>query len=126
MTVESMVASQGLELPPREIVMTLSSARAVLHAVERGIGLGWCTIRAFESGQILGAVPVRIAEIRFNRQLHVIHRRGQLGDIPRAFLQWLRDERSEVIDEEVEQTARVISDGGPAGFKPGTATQPSP
>jgi len=91
-TVADTLKKLGLEQPKPKSVISMNSGPASLLAVQKGFGLCWISIMAFESGGVAGVSPVRISEARFERKLYLVHSRRALKPVAKAFTRWLLDD----------------------------------
>jgi DNA-binding transcriptional LysR family regulator len=91
-TVADTLHKLGLEQPKPKSVISMNSGPASLLAVQKGFGLCWISIMAFESGGVAGVSPVRISESRFERKLYLVHSRRALKPAATAFTRWLLED----------------------------------
>jgi len=101
--IRGVLLQQGLQLPERQIVMSLESEQECLKAATQGIGLCWVTNVLFNRGDVSGAVPVRLKGFRFNRTLYVIHSAKPLMPAGRAFLDSLPKLKQRILGRRSSQ-----------------------
>lgn len=99
-TVESLnhaLARRRLRLPPRRVIMVLSSSQAMIEAVRQGLGVGFVsTLALAEAGA--DVVGVRLAEVSTRRQLSLVYRSAwSLPPAAAAFVRSL-EERGELLE----------------------------
>jgi DNA-binding transcriptional LysR family regulator len=110
-TVASKLRQLGIEHPQRRVVMALNSAQACLNAVSHGFGMSWISYLPFSRGEVVGAAPVRIRGIRFDRKLYLVHPRRPLSPVARVFMAWLL-ERHQQTGELTQSSRELVKPNG--------------
>jgi DNA-binding transcriptional LysR family regulator len=84
------LSQRNLVLPPRRVVMVLSSCQAIIAAVQQGLGVGFVSSLALDRSTASGVVGVRIAEVPTLRRLYLIHGdRSPLSPVAAAFVSFV-------------------------------------
>ena len=84
------LSRRNLVLPPRRVVMVLSSCQAIIAAVQQGLGVGFVSSLALDQSAASEVVGVRIADVSTLRRLYLIHRdRSPLSPVAAAFVSFV-------------------------------------
>jgi DNA-binding transcriptional LysR family regulator len=95
-SVERILAERGLRLPEARTVMVLGSTQAIVSGVERGLGLGWVSLRALEDRSPLRVVPVRLVDLALRRTLSLVRDPQRvLPPVANAFMTWVCHQRGD-------------------------------
>lgn len=87
------LARQGLALPPRRIVMVLSSCQALIAAVRQGLGVGFVSTLALDPSPTAEVVGVRLADVAVRRRMYLVHaQRRDLPPVAAAFVAFVEPE----------------------------------
>jgi len=92
-SVRAALAQRRLTLPPRRVVMVLSSCQAMIAAVRQGLGIGFVSALALDQSADPDVVGVRLAEVSMRRQLYLVYRGHQdLLPVAKAFVDFVEQE----------------------------------
>jgi len=94
-TVQSLTHALGrqhLSLPPRRVVMVLSSCQAIIAAVRQGLGVGFVSTLALAEAGVADVAGVRLAEVSTRRRLSLVYRSSPpLPTVARAFVRSIEE-----------------------------------
>lgn len=86
-SVRAVLARQHRTLPPRRVVMVLSSCQAIIAAVRQGLGVGFVSTLALDRVTTADVVGVRLGDVAFHRHLYLVYdRQRPLAPVPKAFI----------------------------------------
>ncbi len=88
-TVKDALRARSADLPEQEAAMSLGSTKAVVYAVDSGLGIGFVTRRALDANQSANVTAVRIKGGPIVRDLYMIYQPARRNsELVRAFIEF--------------------------------------